>query len=199
MGGGSSLPYDAEIEYLQGTGTQYIDTGYKPKDNTELQINYVVTKLHSRLSNPLTPYGCRVGWLNKQYCIFSPANKVNECHISYGDVDERLDGVTVLNQDITVYANSNVVTFGSITKSFQTGNLPNLNIFLFGLNNNGSLFSVNGFELNIKSFWIKEGGQFIIDMIPVRVGQVGYLYDKVGRTLCGNSGTGSFTLGPDKT
>ncbi len=27
------LPYDAEVEYLEGTGTQYIDTG--------LQINYM--------------------------------------------------------------------------------------------------------------------------------------------------------------
>ena len=39
----------------------------------------------------------------------------------------------------------------------------------------------------------------IRDLIPVRVGNVGYMYDKVSRQLFGNSGTGDFILGPDKT
>ena len=39
----------------------------------------------------------------------------------------------------------------------------------------------------------------VLDMIPVRVGQVGYMYDRVSKTLFGNSGTGSFTLRPDVT
>ena len=34
-------------------------------------------------------------------------------------------------------------------------------------------------------------------MIPVRVGQVGYMYDKVSRELFGNQGSGNFTLGND--
>jgi hypothetical protein len=37
------------------------------------------------------------------------------------------------------------------------------------------------------------------DFIPVRVGNVGYMYDKVSGQLFGNSGTGNFILGPDKT
>jgi hypothetical protein len=36
------------------------------------------------------------------------------------------------------------------------------------------------------------------DFVPVRVGQVGYLYDRVSGTLYGNAGTGNFTVGPDK-
>ena len=36
-------------------------------------------------------------------------------------------------------------------------------------------------------------------MIPVRVGQVGYMYDRVSKTLFGNAGTDSFVLGPDVT
>ena len=27
---GKRLPYDAEVEYLESTGTQYIDTGWLP-------------------------------------------------------------------------------------------------------------------------------------------------------------------------
>ena len=36
-----------------------------------------------------------------------------------------------------------------------------------------------------------------IDCIPVRVGQVGYLYDKVNGQLFGNAGSGAFTYGND--
>ena len=37
-----------------------------------------------------------------------------------------------------------------------------------------------------------------VDLIPVRVGQTGYMYDRISGSFYGNAGTGSFTLGPDK-
>jgi CO dehydrogenase/acetyl-CoA synthase alpha subunit len=41
-------------------------------------------------------------------------------------------------------------------------------------------------------------GDLLGDYIPVRVGTVGYLYDRVSGKLFGNAGTGDFVLGPDK-
>lgn len=35
------------------------------------------------------------------------------------------------------------------------------------------------------------------DYIPVRIGEVGYMYDKVSGELFSNAGSGSFILGPD--
>jgi hypothetical protein len=35
------------------------------------------------------------------------------------------------------------------------------------------------------------------DFIPVRVGDVGYMYDRVSGQLFGNAGTGEFVLGTD--
>jgi hypothetical protein len=37
----------------------------------------------------------------------------------------------------------------------------------------------------------------VLDLIPVRVGTIGYMYDSVSGTLFGNAGTGDFILGPD--
>ena len=45
---------------------------------------------------------------------------------------------------------------------------------------------------------LTKGTTVVLDMIPVRVGNVGYMYDKVSRKLFGNAGTGYFILGPDK-
>ena len=53
-----------------------------------------------------------------------------------------------------------------------------------------------------KLWWIQitdSNNQLLFDGIPVRAGQVGYLYDRVSGQLFGNSGTGSFVLGNDVT
>lgn len=64
------------------------------------------------------------------------------------------------------------------------------------------LFNVNGNiegwttgVVRISSVKIDDGLTF--DAIPVRVGNVGYMYDKVSGKLFGNAGTGDFILGPD--
>ena len=54
--------------------------------------------------------------------------------------------------------------------------------------------------INIYGFSIyNENDELILDIIPVRKGATGYMYDKVSEQLFGNNGTGSFVLGPDVT
>ena len=45
---------------------------------------------------------------------------------------------------------------------------------------------------------IYDGSTIVRSFVPVRVGQVGYLFDRVSGQLFGNAGTGAFTIGPDK-
>ena len=53
-------------------------------------------------------------------------------------------------------------------------------------------------SVRLQSFkWRQSGTGWIYDMIPVRVGQKGYMYDKISGELFGNAGTGDFILGPD--
>lgn len=47
------------------------------------------------------------------------------------------------------------------------------------------------------AFKISSGGVVTHDLIPVRRGNVGYMYDRTTNKLFGNSGTGDFVLGPD--
>lgn len=39
--------------------------------------------------------------------------------------------------------------------------------------------------------------ELCLDLIPVRIGLEGYMYDRVSGTILANSGTGSFIIGPD--
>lgn len=49
----------------------------------------------------------------------------------------------------------------------------------------------------ISAFQVTRGHDLVLDLIPVRVGSVGYMYDRVSGTLFGNIGTGDFIVGPD--
>lgn len=61
--------------------------------------------------------------------------------------------------------------------------------------NNSTDYQLYG---NFYGSTITQQGSYVIDMIPVRRGTTGYLYNKVSGQLFGNSGTGAFILGPDK-
>ena len=82
--------------------------------------------------------------------------------------------------DLNLTRNVSSITFGGTTK--------NLRLF-FGYNANS--------QAKIASYKHVKNGQTIIDLIPIRKGTIGYMYDKVSGQLFGNSGSGSFILGPD--
>ena len=74
---------------------------------------------------------------------------------------------------------------------------------LFGCVSYGSSISAAGTvtlqACKIGSCKLYLNNVLVRDFIPVRVGTVGYMYDRVTRRLFGNSGTGgAFVLGPDK-
>lgn len=50
-----------------------------------------------------------------------------------------------------------------------------------------------------RRFVAKTGGVVIREMIPVRTGSIGCLYDSISGQLFRNAGTGAFIIGPDKT
>ena len=63
----------------------------------------------------------------------------------------------------------------------------------------GQIISNAQFVGKLYSFRIEDDNNInIIDLIPVRVGTTGYMYDRVSGQLFGNDGTGDFIVGPDK-
>ena len=54
-------------------------------------------------------------------------------------------------------------------------------------------------KIRIYNAKVKSDGKVILDVIPVKINSIGYMYDRVSRQFFGNTGTGDFILGPDKT
>lgn len=182
------LPYDAEIQFLESSGTQYIDTGIYGSQNLKTILKMKeLARTASRAA-----FGC-YGSNNGYYLYQSSGLK---WQVGFGGhTDSALSSDMVLHvwtfDSFNVYRDEDLVsTFTSST--FTT---PQTLLLFNAHKADGTVYS----SVSKRVYYCKmyENGVLVRDMIPVRVGTVGYMYDKVSRRLFGNSGSGSFIAGPD--
>lgn len=176
----SGMPYDAEVEYLQSTGTQVIDSGIVGNLDTEIEVSFKTTSTMERA------------------IAGSRGDNTNDINL-YVDSSAtmRFGNKTASssfspNTAYTFIANKTAFTINGTAKAINATNTfetPS-NLFIFGNQNGQGAFIL---------YYIKitKDGHLVRDFIPVRVGQVGYLYDKVSKQLFGNVGTGDFVIGSD--
>lgn len=179
--GGKSLPYDAEIEYLQSSGTQYIDTGIK----TEMTDTYSV-------DIDIIDTGFAVGDGNNFF--FLQRGSHGGIYVTAWTSNTKVADKVRVN----VFIENGTITatpFGgqSVVFSMTRTGKPTTTTWLFQKRGNAT-----GCSCKIYSYSIKRNNVYLIDLIPVRVGTTGYMYDKVSGQLFGNAGTGDFILGNDK-
>ena len=196
--GGKSLPYDAEIEYLESTGTQWIDTGYMLNDRCRVQgklklynISSVYAIWGAREKND---YSNNYSMFNVNYHPRADYGNVMATH-SFNYINENSKVIIVFDINAgTAVVNGDTYIFSDSLKPF---NCP-ASATIFTVNSGEGVdqrFSTG----EIVYFKISdENGILVRDFIPVRVGTTGYMYDKVSGQLFGNSGTGDFILGNDK-
>ncbi len=193
------LPYDAEIEYLQSSGTQYIDTGYAFSDDYSWEVD-----LEGMNSNS-TAFGARASSVRTSVLYYSVTNGmvVNMAGYNGSTTPFKLGSLTSRHTiRMSVSQNKGAVWVDDEKKygdtSFNGSYISSVSQALFA-----TKYGDNDFrditESKIYSVKMWQGSDLVRDYIPVRVGTTGYMYDKVSGQLFGNAGTGDFILGPDKT
>lgn len=193
---GEDLPYDAEVEYLESTGTQWIDTLINADSNLSVEITMANAGTPYTNSNPggaiLIAPRCRHHINFHKSGIAYYFGNGDQCIISsrYTPTDAEIFTFKVDAINKTFSLGSFLGTFPDDT--FDTG----LSYWIFG--RNGTTQPYLG-SLRIYSAKMWDGNTLVRNFIPVRVGDVGYLYDRVSGLLFGNAGTGDFIIGPDKT
>ena len=205
MGGGSSLPYDAELEYIRSNGTQIINLQYYPNPNTTfiMDVQFVDNGNTNKDGMNNIIYGTSDSGTGVFSANFgSSASQGNNIYFwndkKYGSGGQvRIifypDPFTIKGKMTITRYNANFLNRNvSLTGKTTTNTTP---LYVFG----NATTSLNRYDMKVFSIKIQEENTVIRDIIPVRVGTTGYLYDKVSGTLFGNDGTGDFILGPDKT
>lgn len=193
--------YDAEIEYIQTTGAgQCIDLDISPNvltDAVEMYFQQDVNVTQGRFFSSNEGGGSIEIYINgsKNFAVglYSGTSWTwQQAYAVNAGTVKRKWKVDYLNKVVTV-DDVNVYT---ITKTLTNRSTTNVRLFA---NSNSSWSPSTTNSLKAKIFHVKywRDGELIRDMIPVRVGQVGYMYDKINNVLYGNDGLGEFGLGRD--
>lgn len=183
--------YDKRIEYLESTGTQYIDTAIYGSNNSKVEVDLQLLEL----GESKAVFGCYTSKNNSLYMYQAGGNSYGKWQFGFGW--NANIGTTDTNRHLVVCENFDLTIDGSLIFSHVPRTFTTLHtMLLFNMHNNsGGIYSATG--IRIFSCKLYNGNTLVRDFIPVRRGNVGYMYDKVSGKLFGNSGTGQFILGND--
>lgn len=179
-----AVAYDAQVEYLQSSGTQYIDTGISPHQNIALEIKWKNT------SNQNSKYLFGSGATNSD-CIRAYIGSSSNWRFGGGSVSISTQDTTTRTatmNKIRITINGTNYNYSGSVGTFSSS--TSIKIFASAT---GSL------QISTRIYYFKvwDNETLVMDLITVRVGQTGYMYDRVSGTLFGNDGTGDFIVGAD--
>ena len=196
--GGTPLHYDAEIEYLESSGTQWIDTGVVCRSYDGIKATFQANG-EQKGGNGYFFFGQGYSYNNNNIEVYSSTLKTQISFCLQGYTDVTLDYTNVFNVDVKNKIATYTDEFGQVIGVANRSDVGNYTaaytMAVFATHRSPIIKRGN---IRCFKFQIIQDSTIVIDLIPVRVGQTGYLYDKVSGKLFGNNGTGDFVLGPDR-
>ena len=191
ISGGQPTPYTSKIEYLQTDGTQFffmqVD-GSEATDAFYVDFQQTTNKNQARIICPIvssTNAACQLYVNGSGKVAYSFNGSWMGTNTAVGTTRHAVT-LDYANKKITVDGEDTTIS-GSSTKNTGT-------VCLGAVGKYGSNATFIGKIWRLK-MW--RSGTLIHDWEPVRVGNIGYMYDNVTGDMIGNAGAGSFTLGPD--
>ena len=190
------------VDYLESTGTQYIDTGLKGKNNIDFDYKCIFTNLDGTAQ---CVGGNWSGASSSSVSLYLGLIRTN------GNFAYHYDGtsspVVIMNTTVqgTPYSvqghmwvgeqymviNGTKSSVGTISSTFTSS----LNMYLFGINNNGLS---NPAYMKLYYCKIYDNGVLVRDFIPcIDENLTPFMFDKVNCTVYLNAGTGQFKVGPN--
>ncbi len=185
-----------EVEYLESTGTQYIDTGFVPNQDTRVITEHFYTK---QPQNRGFIYGAGVSATNKAFELYSWTNNWNS---PYGNTNIVITPQISLfiSGKINIDKNKNNVT---ITYSDGTSHTKSCEYVTFTAPRSMWLFAINRGNLSVDlradcvqlcSCKIWDSDNLVRDFIPCyrKSDNKPGMFDLVTKTFFTNLGTGEF-------
>ncbi|MBQ7244808.1 MAG: hypothetical protein IJS34_00320 [Alphaproteobacteria bacterium] len=191
-----------ELEYIEGTGTQYITTDVIANQNTSAEIKFVPTSVYK--SNGV--FGARTSKTSDAFNIWEPGIE-GVIIANLGNKGAIVSNVTpVLNEAYVVYLSStrfsvnDYTTTISGTENFSTPS----GLQLFNIYGGNCVTVTTSTESNrifsgkVYYFKVWQGDSLALNLIPAKnaSGVIG-MYDTVNDVFYTNQGSGTFTAGPE--
>lgn len=176
-----------QLEYIETTGTQYIDTGFRPNQNTRVVADFRASAANRHV------FGARTSFPNNAFVLFWVSNasyciQVNNSTFNGGSFDTsarctadmtasafKINGVTKATYSVSAFQTEYNLYIASCPNSSESENMP------------GRYYSCQ----------VYDNGRLIRDYVPCvdASGEAG-MFDLVNSRFYRNAGTGSFIAGP---
>ena len=185
-----------QVEYLESTGEQYIDTGYTPKINTFFEVTFMFDSKNPAFG---TPFGEQWYGIQQHHSYNYFRLSVHKNYVYY----ETVSGVkytvryTAYTNPLTVSVDPSVTRFEYNTDS--SGAIGSYSIYMFAaqLSANTPTRYFTGRIYSLK-LWETNENNVVRTFIPCyrKSDKVAGMYDTVNDVFYTNAGSGSFTVGP---
>lgn len=194
-----------QLEYIEGTGTQYINTGFNPNQNTRVVVDL---ESFAATNVPRVWFGARrkssasfyIGnntsgdyVVQVEYGSNASATSSNYCEFLFSQSEHNARRTIDFNKNVLTLSTGQSYTFASQT--FQV-NAP---IDLFCLNDPDYSGHSKFCEMRLYSCEIYDDGILVRDYVPAKRNSDGVLglYDLVNDVFYTNAGTGTFIAGEE--
>ena len=180
-------PYDSEVEYIESTGTQYIDTGIFSSNDLDVELAFEIVPFSGEqriFGQSSVSYVYRWGYTSTG--VF----------VSNGGDYSYSDSVVSGNKYVIRLIGNDFYCNGEFVRSMYPRKIGEDKLYIFAWKRFPMLYGK--MRLNyciIRSLSTEEVLRYFV---PVRKNGVGYVYDFVSEELYVNQGTGNFIIGPDK-
>lgn len=192
------------VEYLQSSGTQYINTGYKQTRRTE----YDITFEWIQQSNLSSIFGA-IDYISDtsedagvaKYGILYREGKT-QYNLGNGNFKAKYQGTHAIGEKVTASFHNGILDVNSIQTQVGTVSClcPSpLCLFASNIRDEDGTTVYSYSSAKIYEFKISEQGKFIRHMIPCyrKSDSVIGMYDLVNDKFYTNQGTGNFIIGPE--
>lgn len=183
------------LEYIQSSGTQYIDTGFKPNNNTKVVIDFELTE---NTGKHQIIFGARSSSSSGQYVLgFTGHRSPAVWRSDFGSNQVTFSSNLTWSGNHNATKNGNICTLDaeSVTNTASTFE-STVNLLICAGNTGGSVDNYT--KAKVYSCKIYDNGTLARDFIPCKnaSGVVG-LWDDVNSVFYQNAGSGTFTAGPE--
>lgn len=180
-----------ELEYIQSSGTQYIDTGFKPNQDTRVVTKFDMIQTDTTWRKL---WGSASGTYDLDFALWNDGTTKLQSY--YGTKTNNT--VPITSMSLNVDANKNIWKYSGETITFDKNNFTcAYSMYVFNVNKCDHPEYLPGM-MKLYLFKIYDNDVLVRDFIPCKnpSGTVG-LYDSVNNQFYQNAGSGIFIAGPE--
>ena len=186
-----------QVEYIQGTGTQYIDIGSKMYNNSEIELCFSFDDIPQDCSI----FGSRLSGTTNNFEIASTSNfplyldfgNYNTSRATYNNAVINAKYICTISKSLRAIYDENRTLLARNTTLISADNVTRLYARIF---DTAGGFSTNKLKGKVYYCKIWNGENLIRNFIPCKnPSNVAGLYDTVNGVFYTNAGTGTFNVG----